>query len=69
MVDDMLGFGLLRLVEPAASLSLWCYIWSGSRRLTERQSSLIGLDSLLSHYVRSSRQLSLTCTDERAQAN
>lgn len=65
----MLGFGLWSRVKPEASLSLWCYIWSDSRRLTERQSSLIGLDSSLSHYVRRSIQLSLTYTDERAQAN
>lgn len=65
----MLGFGLLRLVEPGASLSLRCYIWADSGRLEERQPSLIGPDSSLSHYVRSSRQLSLTDTDEHAHAN
>lgn len=62
------GFGLLRWAEPGASLSLSHYIWSDSRRLAGRPSSLISLDSLLSHYVCSLRQLGLTCTDECAQA-
>lgn len=69
MVDDTLGSGLLGLVEPGASLSLGCYIWSDSRRLKETWRSLIESDSLLPDYVRSSRQLGLTYTDEHAQAN
>lgn len=54
MVDDMLGFGLLRRAKPGASMSLVCYIRWDSRRLGERQYGLIWLDKLLSNYVCSS---------------
>lgn len=59
----------LRWFETGVRLSLWCYIRSDRRRHTEKQSGLIGLDSLLSQYVCFSRRLGLTYMDERAQAS
>lgn len=59
----------LRWFETGVRLSLWCYIRSDRRRHTEKQSGLIGLDSLLSQYVYFSRRIGLTYMDERAQAS
>lgn len=65
-MNDVWGFGLLRLVGAAANLSLQSYIWSDSGRLMQCLYSLIQPDGFLSLHVPSSRQCGSTY-DERAQ--